>query len=125
MIAPLVPMAIRGTLWYQGESNVGNSQFYVARFAGLVKGWRKIWGQGDFHFHFHFIQLASYSTLQVNPVKESGMCRIREAQRLSLAWDQGRDGPPVGALTPKSGSRRSGYFSAILTRKFATSFFRD
>ncbi len=82
-IAPLIPMAFRGALWYQGESNEWNSQFYLTRFAGLVKGWRKVWGQGD--FPFYFVQLASYRTLQVNPVEASGWCDIREAQRLSLA----------------------------------------
>ena len=82
-IAPLVPMAIRGVLWYQGENNEGTNTTYAARFAGLIKGWRKAWGEGD--FPFYFVQLASWRALQTEPVQETGWCAIREAQRLTLA----------------------------------------
>jgi sialate O-acetylesterase len=82
-ILPIVPMALRGVLWYQGESNEGNAKFYLNRFAGLIKGWRKVFNEPA--LHFYFIQLASYRTLQTIPVESNGWCDIREAQRLSLA----------------------------------------
>jgi sialate O-acetylesterase len=58
MIAPLQPFAIRGILWYQGESNVGNGLKYRDKKEALIKGWRKIWGQD---MPFYFVQIAPYS----------------------------------------------------------------
>ncbi len=51
MIHPLVPYALRGAIWYQGENNLhqaGETAIYGDRFKALVGGWRKVWGQGDF-----------------------------------------------------------------------------
>ncbi|MCY2931934.1 MAG: sialate O-acetylesterase [Planctomycetota bacterium] len=61
MIHPIVPFAIRGVIWYQGESNViqGDGLLYAARMKALISGWRKAWGQGD--FPFLFVQLAPWS----------------------------------------------------------------
>lgn len=58
MIAPLVPFAIRGALWYQGESNLSEGMLYYEKMKGLIGGWRKVWGQGD--FAFYFVQLAPF-----------------------------------------------------------------
>ena len=58
MIAPLIPYAIRGVIWYQGESNVGRHQQYRTLFPAMIRDWRKHWGQGD--FPFLFVQLAPY-----------------------------------------------------------------
>ena len=58
MIHPLVPFAIRGALWYQGEANVGQGMQYHTRMKALIQGWRKVWGQGD--FPFLFAQLAPF-----------------------------------------------------------------
>ena len=52
MIAPLIPYAIRGAIWYQGESNGGEGISYFHKKAALIKGWRQLWGQGDFPFFF-------------------------------------------------------------------------
>jgi sialate O-acetylesterase len=52
MIYPLVPFAIRGALWYQGESNCGDGMLYYDKMKALIGGWRKIWQQGDFPFYF-------------------------------------------------------------------------
>jgi sialate O-acetylesterase len=43
MVAPVVPFAVRGALWYQGESNVGRDAEYRDLFPALVKGWRDAW----------------------------------------------------------------------------------
>ena len=57
MIAPLAGFAIRGALWYQGESNLGNTN-YDLKMAALIGGWRQIWHEGD--FPFYFVQIAPY-----------------------------------------------------------------
>lgn len=58
MIHPLIPFAIRGAIWYQGESNVPRSYQYRTIFPLMINSWRKRWGQGD--FPFYFVQLAPY-----------------------------------------------------------------
>lgn len=50
MIAPLVPYAIRGAIWYQGESNAGAPKDYRGLQVAMVDDWRRAWGQGDFPF---------------------------------------------------------------------------
>ncbi|MEI6218111.1 MAG: sialate O-acetylesterase [bacterium] len=57
MVAPIVPFAIRGAIWYQGEDNVPReSATYDKLLQALILGWRKVWGQGE--FSFYFVQLA-------------------------------------------------------------------
>ncbi|MDQ8202153.1 sialate O-acetylesterase [Pelagicoccus sp. SDUM812003] len=73
MIAPLQPYAIRGTIWYQGEANAPQSDFYRELFPNMVEDWRRGWDQGDFPFLY----------VQIAPFKEMPP-EIREAQRLSL-----------------------------------------
>lgn len=58
MVHPLVPFAIRGALWYQGEANRGDGMMYHEKMKALINGWRKVWGQGD--FPFYLVQLAPY-----------------------------------------------------------------
>ena len=45
MIHPLVPFAIRGAIWYQGESNNGDGMMYHEKMKALIVGWRDVWGQ--------------------------------------------------------------------------------
>ena len=53
MVHPLVPMAMRGVLWHQGESNVGGpADHYFHCMQSLIGGWRKVWGLGDFPFYY-------------------------------------------------------------------------
>jgi len=56
MIAPLIPYAIKGAIWYQGESNDGKGFEYRTLFPRMIADWREKWGQGD--FPFLFVQLA-------------------------------------------------------------------
>jgi len=76
MIAPLLPYAIRGAIWYQGESNAGEPRFYHRLMTDLIQDWRHAWGQGD--FPFLMVQLANYITTTDWP-------RLREAQLQSLS----------------------------------------
>jgi len=59
MIHPLCPFAIRGAIWYQGESNLSVCKLYLERMKALIAGWRKIWNEGD--FPFYFVQIAPYN----------------------------------------------------------------
>ncbi len=59
MIAPIQQFAIRGIIWYQGESNLGNGFGYYAKKQALIKGWRRAFGQKD--LPFLFVQIAPFS----------------------------------------------------------------
>ncbi len=65
MIHPLVPFAIRGAIWYQGESNLGDGLFYLEKMKALIAGWRSVWNEGD--FPFGFVQLAPFRYGTANP----------------------------------------------------------
>jgi len=61
MIAPLIPFAIRGAIWYQGEANTRSLEVayqYRAVLPNMITNWREDWGQGD--FPFLFVQLPNY-----------------------------------------------------------------
>lgn len=81
-IHALAPFAIRGAIWYQGESNGGEGVEYFHKMQALIGGWRKIWGQGD--FPFYFVQLADFRGGNKNPAGGDGWAKHREAQRQSL-----------------------------------------
>ncbi|MEO7530475.1 MAG: sialate O-acetylesterase [Sediminibacterium sp.] len=83
MINPLVPYAIKGVIWYQGESNAGRAYQYRKAFPLLITDWRKKWQQGD--FPFYFVQLASYNAGNGNSEKGSTWAELREAQTLTLS----------------------------------------
>lgn len=55
MIAPLLPYAVRGVIWYQGEANVHRAQQYRSLFPALIADWRRVWGQ---ELPFLFVQIA-------------------------------------------------------------------
>ena len=77
IIAPVIPYAIRGVVWYQGESNAYRSYQYRALLPALIKKWRSIWGEGT--FPFLIVQLANYHfEPQVFP-------ELREAQNMALS----------------------------------------
>jgi len=81
MIDPVIPYAIRGAIWYQGESIVGGSNgvlLYSHVMETLVTDWRKLWGEGN--FPFYVVQLAALKNVSNNP-----MVREQQAKILSLA----------------------------------------
>ena len=79
MVHPLVPYGIRGAIWYQGESNLKDGMAYFEKMKGLIGGWRKVWGQGN--FPFYYVQLAPFS-YGGSPEQ---LPRIWEAQDAALA----------------------------------------
>lgn len=79
MIEPLVPFAMRGVIWYQGESNVDRPTQYQRLFPGMIQDWRRRWAQGD--FPFYWVQLAPFGYSG-----DTGQAaRLREAQLMSLS----------------------------------------
>lgn len=85
MIAPLIPYAIRGAIWYQGESNAGRAWQYRRLFPDLILNWRRDWAQGD--FPFLAVQLAPWDKNRKRSLEEitaapeeSDWAELREAQ---------------------------------------------
>jgi sialate O-acetylesterase len=81
MVRPIIPYAIRGVIWYQGEANTSRAYQYRTTFPLLISDWRKQWNQGD--FPFYFCQLPIYRPKASMP-GESGWAELREAQSLAL-----------------------------------------
>lgn len=81
MIKPLVPYAISGVIWYQGEANANRAWQYRSAFPLLIQDWRNHWKQGD--FPFYFCQLANYQPKLPEP-SESAWAELREAQSMTL-----------------------------------------
>ncbi|MBU6399847.1 MAG: sialate O-acetylesterase [Verrucomicrobia bacterium] len=77
MIAPLIPYAIRGVIWYQGESNAGRAWEYRTLFPDLIRNWRRDWGEGN--FTFLAVQLAPFMRIRPEP-GDSAWAELRDAQ---------------------------------------------
>jgi sialate O-acetylesterase len=82
MIAPITPFAIRGVLWYQGETNALRAWDYQRLMTAMIQDWRRAWNRGD--LPFLFVQLANF---RPNPPAPGATwwAQVREAQRLTLA----------------------------------------
>lgn len=80
MIAPLVPYAVRGAIWYQGESNAGRAKQYRTLFPAMIADWRERWGQDD--LTFLLVQLAPFQKIVDQP-GDSDWAELREAQLLA------------------------------------------
>jgi sialate O-acetylesterase len=72
MISPLIPLAIKGVIWYQGEFNSGydSGREYATLFPRMITDWREHWGQGD--FPFIFVQLPNLGKPATNPMDLPG-----------------------------------------------------
>jgi sialate O-acetylesterase len=75
MIKPIEPYAIKGVLWYQGESITEGLQLYPVVMEHVITSWRQQWGEGD--FPFYFVQLAAEDANSNRP-------EVREAQAQAL-----------------------------------------
>jgi sialate O-acetylesterase len=82
MIAPLLPFAIRGAIWYQGEGNAGRAYQYRKLLPAMIRSWRNAWGEGD--FPFLIVQLPNYRERRDQP-SESDWAELREAQAMTAA----------------------------------------
>ncbi|RJP35187.1 MAG: sialate O-acetylesterase [Candidatus Omnitrophota bacterium] len=80
MISPLIPYAIQGAIWYQGESNADRAYQYRTLFPAMITDWRREWKQGD--FPFLFVQLANF---EYKTTKENAWPELREAQTMTLS----------------------------------------
>ncbi len=83
MIHPLAPFALRGAIWYQGESNGFEDIIYKTKLRALIGGWRTKWNQGD--FPFYIVQISNYA--KIDPARrDAGMnwAKLREAQLKAL-----------------------------------------
>ena len=82
MVNPLIPFAIQGVLWYQGETNAWRAQQYKKAFPIMINDWRNKWQQGD--FPFYFVQLSSFNETNGNSNNGSMWAELREAQTETL-----------------------------------------
>ncbi|MEZ4824848.1 MAG: sialate O-acetylesterase [Bacteroidia bacterium] len=80
MIAPLIPYAIQGVIWYQGESNASRAYQYRTLFPTMIQDWRNHWNRD---FPFLFVQLANFMAPKDQP-GESEWAELREAQNMTL-----------------------------------------
>jgi len=108
MITPFLLMRIRGTIWYQGESNVGQATFYQCALVSMIHDWRLKWQIEPLQFPFLFVQLAPYT------IGDSNMAlpALREAQfraeqetissAMVTAIDLGDPTSPLGNIHPEN-----------------------
>ncbi len=85
MINPIIPLAIKGAIWYQGESNAGRAYEYRALMPTLIRDWRNRWGQGA--FPFGIVQLANFRPTKEGPT-EDVWAELREAQLMTAQNDR-------------------------------------
>lgn len=80
-LAPTLGFAMKGVIWYQGESNTGRAKEYESLMSDLIADWRGQYKQGD--FPFIFVQLANFMDAYAEP-RESDWAATRESQRKTL-----------------------------------------
>jgi len=81
MIHPWASYAMKGVIWYQGESNASRAKAYETLFPLLIMDWRKRW---DAEIPFYFAQLANFKSPTTRPGQESSWAELQNAQRLTL-----------------------------------------
>lgn len=84
MIYPMLNFPIKGTLWYQGESNASfkSAVEYQEQFPAMIEDWRGLWNCGE--FPFLWVQLANFLSPSDEPT-DTGWARLREAQSMTLS----------------------------------------
>lgn len=84
MISPLLPFAIKGAIWYQGEADAkaGHAMQYQHLLSALIGDWRAGFGVGD--FPFYIVSLAAYQATNATP-QDSSWAELREAQAVAAA----------------------------------------
>ena len=78
MMHPLIGMAMRGVIWYQGEDNVNRYKTYGDMLATMIRGWRSEWNIGD--FPFYYCQIAPYDYSRINWDYNSALLREQQAR---------------------------------------------
>ena len=82
MVHPLAPFAMRGGIWYQGESNGSEGRSYYHKKHALVNGWRKVFRNEK--LAFYWVQLANFQKENSDPRGGDGWAKLREAQLEAL-----------------------------------------
>jgi len=80
-ISPLIPYALKGVIWYQGEAELFSAGAYASMLPGLIRNWRAEWGQGD--FPFGYVQLANQGS-RTSPAGNPLWAQFRDAQMKAL-----------------------------------------
>lgn len=85
MIAPLVPYALRGAIWYQGESNANRytSELYGLQLKTMILNWRRDWSNDK--MPFLYVQLPNFKTPQKEPVETDGWVVVQEQMLKTLS----------------------------------------
>jgi sialate O-acetylesterase len=81
MVHPFLQFAIKGVIWYQGESNALRAHQYRTLFPSLIADWRAKWNIGN--FPFYFVQLANFKAIEKEPIA-SDWAELRDAQKGTL-----------------------------------------
>ena len=79
MVAPVIPYALRGVIWYQGEQNTGAGWAYRPLLETMFADWRKRWGLGE--FPIYVVQLPAHKKV-ISSTEPSTWAELRESQRL-------------------------------------------
>lgn len=82
MLAPWVPYTIRGAIWYQGESNSAEQEFYFYKQKAMIEEWRALWNEGD--FPFYWVQLASFTAPSAEASQTGDWPGLRDGQHRCL-----------------------------------------
>lgn len=82
VLNPTIGYAIKGAIWYQGESNSGRAYQYRHLFPLMIDTWREVWKQGD--FSFYWVQLADFMDESDGP-QDSAWAELREAQTMTMS----------------------------------------
>ena len=88
MLHPLLPLAIKGVIWYQGESNANNLEqatAYREQFRTLITSWRRTWDSGRDAFPFLWVQLPNFGTPDSIPPLHAAWAKQRESMEAALA----------------------------------------
>jgi sialate O-acetylesterase len=88
MLYPLQRFAIKGVIWYQGESNANNdaqAAAYRPLFAELIQSWRREWNRSPRDFPFLWVQLPNFGAVSASPPATGGWAILRESQAAALS----------------------------------------
>lgn len=83
MISPLIPLSMKGFIWYQGESNASRAKEYRNLFPAMIEDWRVRFQQG--YLPFLFVQLANFMERKDQPSQDA-WAELREAQLMTLDY---------------------------------------
>ena len=82
MLNPIIPYAIKGAIWYQGEANASQSRLYRNLFPAMIADWRTRWNQGN--FPFLFVQIAPFNG-QPPEIREAQMLTLTKSPNTAMA----------------------------------------